>query len=92
MGERERYCQVLGVNIDAHPGEIRRAYLQAVKKWHPDIQPPERKEYACKMLQRINDAYTYLTEHTECKYVREPVCRQREQSGLEQFFSKLFDF
>ena len=34
--EQSNLYQRLGVNQDANSGEIRKAYLQMAKKWHPD--------------------------------------------------------
>ncbi len=53
---------VLGVARDASADEIKSAYRQLVKTYHPDRfanmdLPPEMKEYAAAMLARINIAH-----------------------------------
>ena len=47
--------QILGVSPDASDEEIKRAYRQLAKKYHPDANPGD--EYAAKRMQEINDAY-----------------------------------
>jgi hypothetical protein len=55
---------ILHVTRDASPAEIRRAYLDMVKVWHPDrFQSDARlRDKAQRTLQQINAAYTLL-EH-----------------------------
>ena len=54
--------RILRVARDASPAEIRRAYLDLVKVWHPDrFQTDARlREKAQRTLQEINTAYTLL--------------------------------
>lgn len=37
--EAEGYFKVLGISSDAQPNEIKRAYREAVRRWHPDRNP-----------------------------------------------------
>ena len=54
--------RILQVNGAASSADIRRAYLDLVKVWHPDrFQGDARlRERAERTLQQINDAYTLL--------------------------------
>ena len=55
--------KVLGVNEGATPEEIRAAYLQLVKRYHPDkYTDPEMKRIANERLVEINEAYETLTK------------------------------
>ena len=36
MTEKRDYYQVLGINKNASPAEIKRAYRKLAKKYHPD--------------------------------------------------------
>ncbi len=53
----------LGVSETATPEEIRAAYLDLVKKYHPDkYTDPKIKEQAGERLKQINQAYEMLTK------------------------------
>jgi DnaJ-domain-containing protein 1 len=57
--------RILGVEPDAAPEEIRRAYLRLAKGYHPDCfanveLPAEVKDYLAAMVRRINAAYAAL--------------------------------
>ena len=55
--------KVLGVNEGASQEEIRAAYLQLVKKYHPDrYTDPDLKRIANEKLVEINEAYELLTK------------------------------
>jgi molecular chaperone DnaJ len=36
MADLRRYCEILGNGHNAGPDEIRQAYRELVKTWHPD--------------------------------------------------------
>ncbi len=60
--------QILGVPRNASRQEIRAAYHQLAKVWHPDRfrhEDPELQERATRELQRINDAYQQLDLHSK---------------------------
>lgn len=62
--------EILGVSSDASLEEIKKAYYQLVKQYHPDRVDnlgPELKVLASNKTTQINEAYEYL-------------CRQRGQS------------
>ena len=54
--------QVLGVEVEASPQTIRRAYLNLVRLWHPDryVDVPARRHEAEAATKRINEAYEVL--------------------------------
>ena len=55
--------KVLGVSETATPEEIRQAYLELVKKYHPDKYTDNPlKELANEKLKEINEAYDTLTK------------------------------
>lgn len=55
------WAEILGVGFDASSQEVKQAYHDLAKSYHPDLfsidMPLEVKEYASKMLSRINVAY-----------------------------------
>ncbi len=64
------YYEVLGVSKNATPEEIRNAYRQLTKKWHPDRNPKNRKE-AEEKFKEITEAYEVLSDpQKKAKYDR----------------------
>ena len=54
--------RVLGVSRDAPDQEIARAYRRLAQRYHPDLQPPERKAKAEEWMKQINYAYAVLSD------------------------------
>jgi curved DNA-binding protein len=54
------YYQVLGVNKDALPADIRKAYRKLARKYHPDVNP--NSEEAKRKFQQINEANEVLSD------------------------------
>jgi DnaJ-domain-containing protein 1 len=60
---QERNLEALDLGLGAGPREIRKAYLEAVKKYHPDKfldSPPELVKAAEEKTKRLNSAYGML--------------------------------
>ena len=58
------HYQVLGVEPTAEHAEIRRAYHQAARRWHPDrfaTAAPAEAERAEVEMRRVNEAWTVLS-------------------------------
>ena len=53
------YYELLGIDPAAGPEEVRQAYLEKIKEWHPDINP-ERIAEAEEMTKVLNQAYHIL--------------------------------
>ncbi len=51
------YYAVLGVSYNATQKEIEHAYKKMAKLYHPDKQPPEKKEWSENKMKTINVAY-----------------------------------
>ena len=55
------YYQILGVTRSASADQIRSAYRELVKQYHPDLfLAPEAKAEATDKLRLINEAYAVL--------------------------------
>jgi DnaJ-class molecular chaperone len=54
-----RLYQVLGVQLGASPKEVKQAYRDFVKKWHPDrfCDNPQRQQKALEVVKKVNEAY-----------------------------------
>jgi DnaJ-domain-containing protein 1 len=61
--ELKRNLEALNLDLGAKPEEIRKAYLEAVKKYHPDRflnRPPELVRSAEEKTKQVNAAYSIL--------------------------------
>lgn len=60
------YYRALGLQPGASAQDVRRTYLELVKKWHPDRfaqKSPQEQAIALEKLKAINEAYHFLRDH-----------------------------
>ena len=61
MAENKRdYNEVLGLQKSASADEIKRAYRQLAKKYHPDMNPGDSE--AEQKFKEVNEAYAILSD------------------------------
>ena len=60
MAEKRDYYEVLGVDKNASPDEIKRAYRKLAKKYHPDLNPDNKEEAETK-FKEASEAYEVLS-------------------------------
>ena len=77
--------KVLGVSRDASDEDIKRAYRQLAKKYHPDLNPGDK--VAAQKMQEVNAAYEQIKNPeiqmmTVCLMVRRLI--QRQESAIEK--------
>ena len=70
--EIKNYYAILGVNGDATPGDIKKAYRRLALKYHPDRNLRKTSEAEAK-TKEINEAYEVLSD---------PISRQRHNMML----------
>jgi molecular chaperone DnaJ len=61
MGVKNYYA-VLGVDTDAPPEQIKKAYRRLAKSYHPDVRPKGESSAAQEKFKEITEAYDVLTD------------------------------
>ncbi|KAK9752860.1 DnaJ domain [Popillia japonica] len=65
LNQRRDYYEILGVNKNASSAQIKRAYYQLAKKYHPDVN--KNDPTAAKKFQSISEAYEVLCDANKRK-------------------------
>ena len=58
----KNYYELLEVSEKASQEVIKKAYITLVKKYHPDLQPDDKKKAAEEKIKEINEAYEILSD------------------------------
>ena len=74
--------QVLGISPGAAPDEIKRAYRQKAKEYHPDLHPND--PIAAQKMNEVNEAYDMLQNPEKYKAKQEQEAR-RQQNNPSSF-------
>jgi curved DNA-binding protein CbpA len=102
MAQIKTFYDELGVARNATVAEIKRAFKEVAKIYHPDKNPPEKQAWAHEQMSRFNFILETLTnpatrtEYDELvkKYEAEPVVprprrRPREQNAIEREYAQV---
>ena len=54
MPEIRTFYDELGIGSDAGASEIKRAFKEIAKVYHPDMNPPDKKDWAHEQMSRLN--------------------------------------
>jgi len=80
--------KLLGLLEEATLKEIKQAYREMAKKYHPDGYPERGREEYKNMMIRINQAYKTLLDYINCykiSFKREEVERNDPERGMKSF-------
>lgn len=81
---KKTFYEILEVSENASPEVIEKAYKILVKKYHPDLQPPEEKKNAENKMKEINEAYDILGDEEKKKRYDDELASEREQAQREE--------
>ena len=81
---KKTFYEILEVSENASPEVIEKAYKILVKKYHPDLQPPEEKKHAEDKMKEINEAYDILGDEGKKKKYDDELASEREQAQREE--------
>jgi len=100
MARIKTFYDELGVDRKAKPADIKRAFKEIAKGFHPDKNPPEKQEWAHEQMSRLNFIKeTLLNPQTRQEYddlVRKyesmpdvPRRPRREQNAIEREYAQV---
>ena len=88
----KNYYEILEVSPNASPEVIEKAYKALVKKYHPDLQPTDKKAEFEEKIKIINEAYDILSDMDK----RNKYNKQLESENLHkkqvEYEKKDYDF
>ncbi|MDD4900120.1 MAG: molecular chaperone DnaJ [Candidatus Omnitrophica bacterium] len=82
MSTKRDYYEVLGVDKKASLDEIKKAYREAVLRYHPDRVPHEQKKEAEEKFKEISEAYAILSDSQ-----KRALYDQYGHSGIDQKYA-----
>ncbi len=85
VDDRDRYYEILELKPGASREEVRRAYTDLVKVWHPDrfTHDPRLQQKAQEKLKEINEAYERLQAGSRMRALQPGNWSTQSQSGRE---------
>ncbi|MGC8770126.1 MAG: DnaJ domain-containing protein [Brevinematia bacterium] len=86
------YYDILGVSREAELKEIKKAFRELAKKFHPDIGRQKGKDYS-KIFEEITIAYSVLSDKEKRKIYDESLKKNNKLNLLNNFnFKEIFNF
>ncbi len=92
----EKYYKILDINTNATEQDVKQAYRDLVKVWHPDrfTHDPKLRKKAEEKLKEINEAYQKITDYLnnaykhEQSYQYQKTEKQTTQSAQKQHYNE----
>ncbi|XP_050207200.1 chaperone protein dnaJ 20, chloroplastic-like [Mercurialis annua] len=81
--DTQSFYGLLGISETVTLSEIKKAYKQLARKYHPDVSPPERTEEYTQRFLQVQEAYETLSD-PESRAVYD---RHISRGGLQTIFS-----
>lgn len=82
------FYELLGISEEVSFDEIKRAYKQLARKYHPDVSPPDRTEEFTRRFIEVQEAYEILSDPS----LRAIYDKQYLARGLHLAFSSRTSF
>lgn len=79
----ENYYDILEVSPKASKQIIDKVYKVLAKKYHPDANPEDKKEWAEEKFKKINEAYEIISDKEKRAEYDKQLEREKEQHMLE---------
>jgi len=79
----ENFYETLQVSEKASDEVIKKAYNVLAKKYHPDLQPPEKRKFAEETMKKINESYEVLKDEKKRREYDELLQGQRESQRIK---------
>lgn len=87
----ETLYDILEVSRKASKEVIEKAYKTLAKKYHPDLQTAENKEYAEKRMKEINEAYDILSNEEKRKEYDYKLENEEEKQRQQEYQKNVGD-
>src|SRR5262245_63111214 len=102
MPSIKTFYDELGVSRDANAAEIKHAFKEVAKVYHPDKNPPEKQAWAHEQMSRLNfivetllnpatrkEYDALVKKYEEMPLVPRPRRPQREQNAIEREYAQV---
>ncbi|MCX7820497.1 MAG: DnaJ domain-containing protein [Brevinematales bacterium] len=85
------YYDILGISNEANVKEIKRAFRELAKRFHPDVGKQKGKDYS-KIFEEITVAYSILSDEEKRKIYDESLKKTQKPNFLANFnFKEIFN-
>ena len=101
MPEMRTFYDELGIDRDAGSSDIKRAFKDSAKVYHPDMNPPDKKDWAHEQMSHLNfivetllnsetrAEYDDLVDKYERGFYRRPRRTPRQEYALQREYARI---